>query len=97
MEVPTFQCPLRRKLTEKWNPPELCFGFDWKMQKGDNVLFLCHIRFYFRVARLTYFSPLPKVDKERHASPTSGNSKVLLRYAFLGLRWVRKHKTVCVG
>ena len=48
---------------KKWNPPECCFDFDWKMPEGNKVLLLRHIRFYFRVACFIYFSLLPEVDK----------------------------------
>ena len=51
------------KPTKQWNPPESCFDFDRKTAEGDKVLFLRNICFYFTVARFTYFSLLPEVDK----------------------------------
>ena len=40
-----------------------CFEFDRKRGPGSKVLFLRHIRFYFRVARFIHRSLLPEVDK----------------------------------
>ena len=40
-----------------------CIEFDRKRVAGSKVLFLCHIRFYFRVAVFTHRSQHPEVDK----------------------------------
>ena len=58
-----FYCPLRRKQVKKWKPPERCFRFDRKQPEGDKRVFLLTFCLYFRVARFTYFSLLPEVDK----------------------------------